>query len=51
MKYETDLAKEIMRDREALRQEAIAREKQERKEKNIFYKIFKKLFIRGDKND
>lgn len=43
MKYETDLAKEIMQDRYALRDEAIAREKQEKKEKNIFYKIVKKL--------
>ena len=43
MKYETDLVNEIMQDRYALRDEAIAREKQEKKEKNIFYKIFKKL--------
>ena len=43
MKYKTDLANEIMQDRYALREEAIAREKQERKEKNIFYKIVKKL--------
>jgi hypothetical protein len=32
-----------MRDRYALRDEAIKREKQEKREKNIFYKIFKKL--------
>ena len=43
MKYETDLANEIMQDRYALRDEAIAKEKQEKKEKNIFYKILKKL--------
>ena len=37
------LKEDIMRDRYALRNEAIARENQEKKEKNIFYKIVKKL--------
>lgn len=38
-----ELVEEIMREREALRQEGIRREKRERREKNFFYKIFKKL--------
>jgi len=44
--YDEELQKaidDIMKTRNDLAKKAIAREKQEKKEKNIFYKIVKKL--------